>query len=76
MREFGTKWLRAFGDFYDMSARFASAWWFCLRTQQRAFLPDWPRRLLTFDLAAMNRGEKNLLLRWPDCGISVFCQLL
>src|SRR6185503_10198202 len=47
---------------------------FCLRTQQREFLPDWPRRLLTFDLAAMNRGEKNLLLGWPDCGISVFCQ--
>jgi hypothetical protein len=22
----------------------------------------------------MNRGEKNLLLGWPDCGISVFCQ--
>ena len=47
---------------------------FCLRTQQREFLPDWPRRLLTFDLAAMNRDEKNLLLGWPDCGISVFCQ--
>src|SRR5438477_2698180 len=47
---------------------------FCLRTQQREFLPDWPRRLLTFDLAAMNRGEENLLLGWPDCGISVFCQ--